>query len=195
MGTETRDIYSAGSRSPWALPSCAPNGPAQPLLGTHLGGWVPEQAGCWPARTSLSSPSSDNMTGMGKSPAMVSLHLHQARLGISSWHLGVLLPQNREHLPCIIRCLSLVPPAGLDQGKTHHRGSLVPSAPSGISAHPKTLLNPGSCEQRDRLGCVWLAEGEGTPGHLLRVMEVGHVCGLGHHHVGCSLPEGVYGHG
>lgn len=44
---------------------------------------------------------------------------------------------------------------------------------------------------RDRLGCVWLSEDEGTSGHPLWVMEVGHVCGLGQHCVGSNLPEGV----
>lgn len=125
----------------------------------------------------------DKMTGMGKNPSMVCSHLHQARLGVISQYLGVLLPQNREHLPCITRCPSLLPPAGLDQGTTQHCDPLVPS---GISAHPKALLNPGSKETG--LGCVWQAEG--TPGHLLWVMEMGCVCALGHHRVGCSQPEG-----
>lgn len=78
-----------------------------------------------------------------------------------------------------------------------HDTTVIPQShqhPSGIPAHPKALLNPGSWEHTAGVCMAGhsMAEGEGTPGHLLWVMEVGHGCDLGHHHhVGCSLPEGV----
>lgn len=188
-GTETRKIHSVGSHRASTVPSCAPKEPSQPQGDTPGRGCQGRQGAGWQVQACLCHlliklqgwvkihpwcPCTFTRQGWGSAPDPWGFCCHK-----SGSTYPIISP---GALPC---CLQL------GWIRAWHT-TVIPWShqhPSGVSAHPKALLHPGSWEQRDRLGCVWLAEG--TPEHLLWVMEMGQVCGLGHHLVGCSLPEGV----